>query len=91
MSYVWWRLVVMQIWYMMQSMSRYVDSQNITFPVGAYPRGFSPQPEPFLVTEAISSAHFSGQPETFLSIEATTTCNNMCSRRAGTWSSVAHR
>ena len=31
-SYVWWRLVVMQIWYMMQSMSRYVDSQNITFP-----------------------------------------------------------
>jgi len=31
-SYIWWRLVLMQIWYMMQSMSRYVDSQNITFP-----------------------------------------------------------
>ena len=31
-SYAWWRLVLMQIWYMMQSMSRYVDSQNITFP-----------------------------------------------------------
>ena len=31
-SYVWWRLVLIQIWYMLQSMSRYVDSQNITFP-----------------------------------------------------------
>jgi hypothetical protein len=31
-SYAWWRLVLMQMWYMLQSMSRYVDSQNITFP-----------------------------------------------------------
>jgi hypothetical protein len=31
-SYAWWRLVMMQVWYMLQSMSRFADSQNINFP-----------------------------------------------------------
>jgi hypothetical protein len=52
---------------------------------------FSAQPEPFLVTEAKSSAQFSAQPETLWSMTAATTSSKKCSRHAGKWTGVAHK
>lgn len=31
-SFVWWRLILIQLWYMLQTMSRFVNSQKVNFP-----------------------------------------------------------
>ena len=52
---------------------------------------FSAQPEPMLVTEAISSAHLSAQPETCFVLEGTNTSNKKSPPEAGKWTGVAHK
>jgi len=64
-------------------------------PTASFTRGgtllhFSPQPEPFLVTEATASVHFSAQPETLFVHKTSNHNPHKCSRQDEKLTRVDH-